>query len=110
MKRTLLACLASLFAISGAAFAQDLANIEIPYTKHELDNGLRVIVHEDHTAPTAFVIVYYGVGSRDEVPGKTGFAHLFEHLMFNGTENNDDDHFVAVDGVVPTAVVVGSLV
>lgn len=65
----------------------------IPYTAHTLKNGLRVIVHEDHKAPIVAVNVWYHVGSKNEEPGKTGFAHLFEHLMFNGSENYDDEYF-----------------
>ena len=66
---------------------------EIPFEEFRLDNGLRVIVHEDHKAPIAAVTVWYHVGSKNEVAGKTGFAHLFEHLMFNGSENHDDEYF-----------------
>ena len=61
--------------------------VSIPHTTFKLSNGLTVIVHEDHKAPIAAVSVWYNVGSKDEPKGKTGFAHLFEHLMFNGTEN-----------------------
>ena len=60
---------------------------DIKYDKFTLPNGLRVIVHEDRKIPVVAVNVWYHVGSKDELPGKTGFAHLFEHLMFNGTEN-----------------------
>ncbi|MEM6898489.1 MAG: pitrilysin family protein [Pseudomonadota bacterium] len=67
--------------------------MEIPYQKEVLANGLTLIVHQDNTAPQVFVSVYYKVGSRDEHPGITGFAHLFEHLMFNGTENYDSDFY-----------------
>jgi predicted Zn-dependent peptidase len=59
----------------------------IHYNKFTLANGLRVIVHEDHTTPMAVVNVLYDVGARDENPEKTGFAHLFEHLMFGGSVN-----------------------
>jgi len=59
----------------------------IHYNKFTLANGLRVIVHEDHTTPMAVVNVMYDVGARDEDPSKTGFAHLFEHLMFGGSVN-----------------------
>ncbi|MBV8817776.1 MAG: insulinase family protein, partial [Acidobacteriaceae bacterium] len=69
-----------------ACLAQDL-NIDIPFQKFVLDNGLTVIVHEDHKAPIVAVNVWYHVGSKNEKPGKTGFAHLFEHLMFGGSEN-----------------------
>ncbi len=62
----------------------------IQYEKFELDNGLRVVVHEDPTTPMAVVNVLYDVGARDENPEKTGFAHLFEHLMFGGSANIPD--------------------
>ena len=68
-------------------------DVEIPYTQFVLDNGLTLIVHEDHKAPIVAVNVWYHVGSKNEVPGRTGFAHLFEHLMFNGSEHFDDDYF-----------------
>ncbi len=67
--------------------------IEIPYKKFTLDNGLTLIVHEDRKAPIVAVNVWYHVGSKNERPGRTGFAHLFEHLMFNGSEHYDDDFF-----------------
>jgi zinc protease len=69
------------------------ARIEIPYQRFVLPNGLTLIVHEDHKAPIVAVNVWYHVGSKNENPGRTGFAHLFEHLMFNGTENYDKDFF-----------------
>ncbi len=59
--------------------------LQIPYTQFTLPNGLHVILHEDHTVPLAYVNVLYDVGSAREVPGRTGFAHLFEHLMFMGS-------------------------
>jgi len=62
----------------------------IQYERFVLDNGLRVIVHEDHSTPMAVVNVMYDVGARDENPNKTGFAHLFEHLMFGGSINIKD--------------------
>jgi zinc protease len=67
--------------------------VEIPYEKFQLENGLTVIVHEDRKAPIVGVAVWYNVGSKDEPQGKTGFAHLFEHLMFNGSENAQGDYF-----------------
>jgi zinc protease len=69
------------------------ARIEIPYQRFVLPNGLTLIVHEDHKAPIVAVNVWYHVGSKNEKPGRTGFAHLFEHLMYNGTENYDKDFF-----------------
>ena len=65
-----------------------------PFSLHTLDNGLRVVISEDHLAPVVAVNVWYDVGSRHEVPGRTGFAHLFEHLMFQGSRNvGRSDHF-----------------
>ncbi len=62
----------------------------IQFDKFTLPNGLRVIVHEDHTTPMAVVNIMYDVGAKDEDPNKTGFAHLFEHLMFGGSINIED--------------------
>ncbi|OED43035.1 hypothetical protein ACH42_11150 [Endozoicomonas sp. (ex Bugula neritina AB1)] len=73
---------------------QQLPQLEIPYQKFTLDNGLTVVVHEDRKAPVVAVNTWYKVGSKDEPFGKTGFAHLFEHLMFNGSENFDQDFFI----------------
>src|SRR5688572_21700933 len=70
---------------------------QIPYERFTLPNGLRVIVHEDHKAPIVAVRVAYHVGAKDEPPGKTGFAHLFEHLMFKGSENFRGDYFRVLD-------------
>ncbi|MCZ6478423.1 MAG: pitrilysin family protein [Gemmatimonadetes bacterium] len=67
--------------------------VEISYEMFVLDNGLTLIVHEDHRAPIVAVNVWYHVGSKNEKPGRTGFAHLFEHLMFNGSENYNDEYF-----------------
>ena len=78
--------------------------VDIPNTKYVLDNGLRLIVHEDHKAPIVAVNVWYDVGAGDEKPGKTGFAHLFEHLMFNGSEHFNDDYFKPFDRVGATGM------
>jgi len=67
--------------------------MEIAFTRHTLSNGLPVIVHEDHGCPIVAVNVWYHVGSKNEVPGRTGFAHLFEHLMFEGSEHHDRGYF-----------------
>jgi len=77
-------------------------NIDIQYKKYVLDNGLRLIVHEDHKAPIAAVNIWYHVGSKNEKPGKTGFAHLFEHLMFNGSENYNKDYFLELESIGAT--------
>jgi predicted Zn-dependent peptidase len=70
-----------------------VSQVKIPYQTFELENGLTVLVHEDRKAPVVNVTVWYNVGSKDEPEGKTGFAHLFEHLMFNGSENAPNDYF-----------------
>jgi len=70
-----------------------VSQVKIPYQQFELANGLTVLVHEDRKAPIVNVTVWYNVGSKDEPKGKTGFAHLFEHLMFNGSENAPNDYF-----------------
>jgi zinc protease len=76
--------------VSSRAVAEDP---EIAFEEFYLDNGLRVIVHEDRKAPIVAVTLWYHVGSKNEAPGKTGFAHLFEHLMFNGSEHHNDEYF-----------------
>jgi zinc protease len=68
-------------------------DMDIPVVRHELDNGLRVVVHEDRRLPLVAVNVWYHVGSKNECAGRTGFAHLFEHLMFEGSEHHDRDYF-----------------
>ncbi|MFL6230763.1 MAG: M16 family metallopeptidase [Pyrinomonadaceae bacterium] len=65
----------------------------IKYDEFRLANGLRVILHEDHSTPIVGVNIWYHVGSKNETPGKTGYAHLFEHMMFQGSGNYDDDYF-----------------
>src|SRR5918997_662279 len=65
----------------------------INISEFRLPNGLRVILHEDHSTPIVAVNVWYHVGSKNEVPGRTGFAHLFEHMMFQGSKNYNADYF-----------------
>lgn len=84
--------------------AADSDTLEIPYRKAVLDNGLTLLVHEDHKTPIVAVNVWYHVGSKDEKPGRTGFAHLFEHLMFNGSEHFNDDYFKAMERVGATGL------
>ena len=89
--------LALMCLFAGATFAQAedavSTQVDIPYEAFQLDNGLSVLVHSDHSIPTVFVGMWYAVGSKDEPQGKTGFAHLFEHLMFQGTENREGEYF-----------------
>ncbi len=96
------ALLVSLVAAPAAALAQTADKIGIPFQKVVLDNGLTLVVHEDHKAPIVAFNVWYHVGSKNEKPGKTGFAHLFEHLMFNGSENYNDDYFKPMQKVGAT--------
>lgn len=78
------------------------SNIEIPYEEYKLDNGLTVLVHEDHKTPIVAVNVWYHVGSKNERPGKTGFAHLFEHLMFGGSEHVPGSYIEAMERIGAT--------
>jgi zinc protease len=78
--------------------------LNLKYEKFTLDNGLRVIVHEDRKAPVVAVSIWYHVGSRNEPQGKTGFAHLFEHLMFNGSEHYDGEWFEPLQRVGGTSL------
>jgi zinc protease len=82
-------------ALAAATVAQSATHVDLKDTR--LANGLRVITVEDHNAPTVAVSVTYNVGSRNERPGRTGFAHLFEHMMFQGSENvGKSEHFILV--------------
>ena len=76
--------------LHGCLLFASATEIDIPVEKYVLDNGLTVLVHEDHKAPIVAVGVWYHVGSKDEPAGKTGFAHLFEHIMFEGSEHYND--------------------
>ena len=67
---------------------------KIAFEKYTLPNGLDVILHEDHSTPIVGVNLWYHVGSKNELPGRTGFAHLFEHMMFQGSQHYDRDYFL----------------
>jgi len=97
--RLLRLVLLSVFAISSFTQAQ---NIDIPYQKFVLNNGLTLIVHEDHKAPIVAVNLWYHVGSKNEKTGKTGFAHLFEHLMFGGSQHAQGSYIKALESVGAT--------
>jgi predicted Zn-dependent peptidase len=86
------------------ASAPARAETLIPYEKFNLDNGLTVIVHTDRKAPLVAVNVWYHVGSKNEKPGKTGFAHLFEHLMFQGSEHFNDEYYKPFEQVGATSM------
>ncbi len=100
MKR--LACFLAILLVFALAlplsWAQAPTPFSIPFKEFKLKNGLRVILSEDHSAPTYSICVTYNVGSRDERPGRTGFAHLFEHMMFQGSENvGKGEHFILIE-------------
>ncbi len=99
-------CLTAMVCFFTAIFqlAHGANTIQLDYERFTLDNGLTVIVHEDHKAPVVFVGVWYHVGSKDEPKGKSGFAHLFEHLMFNGTENYNADYFKPLQEIGATSM------
>ncbi len=101
MKKTLSSLLVLFCLVASNLTAQTTAypDVDIAYKKFTLSNGLTVVIHEDHKAPIVCVNVWYHVGSKNEKAGKTGFAHLFEHLMFNGSENHNFDYFKALERI-----------
>src|SRR6185503_13651367 len=89
--------IALLSVLAGAAAAQTARTMRVDMKETRLPNGLRVITVEDHSAPVIALDITYNVGSRDERQGRTGFAHLFEHMMFKGSENvGTGEHFYLV--------------
>ncbi|MBC5775766.1 insulinase family protein [Pontibacter sp. KCTC 32443] len=94
MKRKIIACL--LWCVSGAAALAQTQGNKIEFTEYTLPNGLHVILHKDNSTPNVAVSVLYHVGSKNEVKGRTGFAHFFEHLMFEGTENIDRGQYMSM--------------
>lgn len=93
MKKTISLALGAI--ISLGAFAQSKAK-KIEFTEYDLDNGMHVILHEDHSTPIVTVSVLYHVGSKNEDPNRTGFAHFFEHLLFEGSENIERGEFFKI--------------
>lgn len=91
-------------ASADASAASELPLPEVAWSKHTLDNGLTLLVHEDPKAPVAGVYVWYRVGSKDEPEDRTGFAHLFEHLMFTGSEHFDGEYFEPLTEVGATSM------
>ncbi|QMW23017.1 M16 family metallopeptidase [Sandaracinobacteroides saxicola] len=94
--------LAKVQALAPAPLSELVRKVDIPFERFVLPNGLTVIVHTDRKAPLVHVGVWYKVGSRDEPLGKGGFAHLFEHLMFYGSQHHDDEHFRPLEEVGAT--------
>ena len=110
MRHTLIAALLLATALTPAMavppapapVAELVKSVDIPHESFTLDNGLRVIVHTDRKAPIVAVSTWYHIGSKDEPTGKTGFAHLFEHLMFGGSENNKGSYIKTLEGIGAT--------
>jgi len=90
--------------LQGAPVADLVARVDIPWSRFQLDNGLTVVVHTDRKAPVVAVSIWYNVGSKDEPAGSTGFAHLFEHLMFGGSENSPTSHIQAMSAAGATGL------
>ena len=127
MKPSIRRCLCLVSAFAAAAVTSlggqvparptfDRKALEIAYQKFVLDNGLTLLVHTDHAVPVVGVNLYYAVGSRNEKPGKTGFAHLFEHFFFNGSQHHPGGFREAMDDlgannratISPRAIAAGS--
>ena len=106
MKKMLLFASVAAVLTATASIAQPATQAPplVPYEQFTLPNGLRVVVHEDHSAPKVAVAVWYHVGSMNEPAGKSGFAHLFEHLMFNGSEHHDDEYMPPLQEIGVSAV------
>src|SRR5262245_25484106 len=99
--RTMRNCPLAAWALALVLCAAPAGAQQVKYEKYTLDNGMTVIVHEDHSLPIAAINIWYRVGAKDEPPGRSGFAHLFEHLMFMGTKRvpgNDFDNIMEAGG------------
>lgn len=90
--------------LQAAPVADLVARVDIPWSRFTLDNGLTVLVHTDRKAPVVAVSIWYNVGSKDEPQGSTGFAHLFEHLMFGGSENSPGSYIQTMSAVGATGL------
>ena len=107
MSKTIQSLLVSTLGVlvtTPVALAIEFDDIDIPYEEFTLDNGLRVTVHTDRKAPIVSMITWYHVGSKDEPENRTGFAHLFEHLMFQGSANHEGDYFAPLSEVGATGI------
>jgi zinc protease len=100
--RAFLTLVVALVLVSATRAQMKSAEVDIPFQKFVLDNGLTVIVHEDHKAPIVAINTWYHVGSKNEKIGKTGFAHLFEHLMFGGSEHAKGRYIDAMEAIGAT--------
>ena len=103
LRSSLLALLCACTPLLAAA-APATGSVDLKYEKFQLSNGLTVVVHEDHKAPVVAVSIWYHIGSADEPKGKTGFAHLFEHLMFSGSEHHKGSYLEAFEPIGATGL------
>jgi predicted Zn-dependent peptidase len=94
--RSIVVCLALALSAPGARAQQAPSTVTVPIEYHKLDNGLKVVLSRDTSSPTAVVAVYYGIGFRTEPKDRTGFAHLFEHMMFQGSEHLGKNEFIGL--------------
>lgn len=94
--RMRLVAILALFAAAASPAILKAAEYEVPVSYHKLDNGLKVVLSEDYTVPTATIAIYYGIGFRIEPRDRTGFAHLFEHMMFQGSNNLGKGEFISL--------------
>ncbi|HMB68680.1 MAG TPA: insulinase family protein, partial [bacterium] len=99
MSRVLLTALAVLCLACPVTAADSTELPEIPFEFYTLENGLEVILHEDHSTPIVGVNIWYHVGSKNERPGRSGFAHLFEHMMFQGSAHQDGEYLQMIQGM-----------
>src|SRR5512145_3508995 len=95
-RQILTACLVALALSSGLSGRQAPPTVKVPVEYHKLENGLKVVLSRDTSTPTAIVAVYYNIGFRIEPKDRTGFAHLFEHLMFQGSEHLGKNAFISL--------------
>ena len=100
-----LCCTTALASVLAASQTATAADPQIPFERYKLDNGIEIILHQDTSVPIVAVDVWYHVGSGDEVVGKSGFAHLFEHMLFQGSKHvGEDRHFEVLKTVGSSSV------
>src|SRR5262245_6137083 len=104
LSRILLALVIVYLLLAAPISAQQIVPPKLSHQKYVLANGLTVILHEDHATPIVAVNLWYHVGSKNEKRSRTGFAHFFEHMMFQGSKHHDTDYFKALESIGATDV------